>query len=157
MRAEYEVRVAEHRRTGERYVRYLDIVIQRRHSDGAITKIWVLELKNRQAQYLDPSSFPRSAALPTDRQPTPSEVAAAVARLTIDELAQIRVAKHDRWYAGRSVSDIVEREASEQLMSYVRALKAEPSLKQTPAAAVIACSVMFVAGRRYVFKKHVIG
>ena len=63
--AEYEVKVGENRITGKQYTRYLDVMVQRRNATKA--SVWVFELKNRQAQYLDPLSFPASAKLPTDR------------------------------------------------------------------------------------------
>jgi hypothetical protein len=148
-----ELEVVENRITTDQqqqFTRYFDIVLQRRKS--ANHRVWVFELKNCKVEYLDPKSIASFSALSTDGQLPPTEIAAVVNILSDEQLTQVGVGSngiHKR-YASKTLGQIVNHHASEQLQSYVNSLKNKPEFQQST---IIGYSVLF-AGCRYLFQKH---
>ena len=133
MHPQYEIYAGKNPRTGDKYVRYVDIVIQKREA-GIASKLWVLELKNRQARFLDLTSFP-AGIFPTGRYPHPNEIAEAVSCLPSDEdVKRIRVSPTDKFFPGMTISQILEMKAEPQLLQYVADIK-----KSNGAAKLVTC------------------
>jgi len=116
--------------------KYVDIVIIRSNT------IWVIELKNKQARYLDRTSVPE---LPANG--TRVHVAEAVSKLSMEELEDVKVVRNDKFHGGWPLKDILTNKADPQLQEYVAALK-----KDHPKSTIVPISVLCVAASNFVWR-----